>query len=251
VKTREHHPPQSDLHQGSTERRWCKQCLVSGYRIHCSMVDGHGDPACAMHAALAAQSAPDSGPDSGAPRAPGANPTPAAAPITLAAASGFLEKRSDERDLDFLARWHELQDQLQDQQRPERRLGEDDQEFRARWDKWRNTPPTRRSDEDDREYLTRCRERQDQQPDPTDVTSTARPIARRSIADENDARVARSKLSDPSKYPHMTARQVAAALGISIKTVYDHSELEEFPTGTRKRLWTTVSVIAVKNSPPK
>ena len=69
------------------------------------------------------------------------------------------------------------------------------------------------------------------------------------ITDQDRAN-AQCKLSDPSKFPHMTAREVAAALGISIKAVYEHPRIEEFPTGIGKRLWTTRSVLALINSPP-
>jgi len=66
---------------------------------------------------------------------------------------------------------------------------------------------------------------------------------------DQDRNSAQRKLKDPSKYPYMTAREVAAALGISIKSVYEHSEIARFRTGTRKCLWTTESVLAVRNSP--
>src|SRR5579864_7959542 len=56
------------------------------------------------------------------------------------------------------------------------------------------------------------------------------------------------KVSDQTKYPTMTAREIAAHLGIGVNTVYEHPNLEAVSTGTRKRLWTTKSVIAVKNS---
>jgi hypothetical protein len=75
--------------------------------------------------------------------------------------------------------------------------------------------------------------------------------SRNELPNDHDLMMANRKLSDPSKYRHMNAREIAVALGISIKSVYEHSVLERFPTGTRKRLWTTESVMAVKNSPPE
>jgi hypothetical protein len=69
--------------------------------------------------------------------------------------------------------------------------------------------------------------------------------------DDHDVTMASRKLADPSKYPRMNAREVAAALGISLKSVYEHPGLEEVATGTRRRLWSTESVRALINSRPK
>ncbi len=68
---------------------------------------------------------------------------------------------------------------------------------------------------------------------------------------DHDLTMANRKLSDPSKYTSMNAREIAAALGISRKSVYEHEGLEKVGTGTRRRLWTTESVKAIKNSPPE
>jgi hypothetical protein len=68
---------------------------------------------------------------------------------------------------------------------------------------------------------------------------------------EHDRRMASLKTSDPAKFPSMNARELAAYLGISNKTAYELEGLVEMPTRTRKRLWTTESVIALKNLPPK
>jgi hypothetical protein len=62
---------------------------------------------------------------------------------------------------------------------------------------------------------------------------------------------ARRKISDPLKSPHMSAHEVMAILGISKSAVYDHSKLVRASTGTGKVLFTTESVLAVKNSAPE
>jgi hypothetical protein len=67
---------------------------------------------------------------------------------------------------------------------------------------------------------------------------------------EQDRVLANKKISDQAKYPHMTAREIKAAVGISLSAVYEHPDLEKVSTGTRKRLWTTESVIKLKNSQP-
>jgi hypothetical protein len=56
------------------------------------------------------------------------------------------------------------------------------------------------------------------------------------------------RLADPVTYPCMSALEIAAALGISLSAVYEHPGLIRFNTGNRKRLWTTLSVIAVRDS---
>jgi hypothetical protein len=63
--------------------------------------------------------------------------------------------------------------------------------------------------------------------------------------------MAHRKVANPERYPHMNAHEVAAALGISRKSVYEHKGLERVATGTKKVLWSTKSVIAVKDSPPE
>jgi len=67
----------------------------------------------------------------------------------------------------------------------------------------------------------------------------------------HDRADAKRILGDPSKYPYMTAREVAAALGISTKAVYEHPRIEKFATGNRSRRWTTASVLAIINSLPQ
>ena len=66
---------------------------------------------------------------------------------------------------------------------------------------------------------------------------------------DRDIQMANRKCADPSKYPTMTAREIAARVGISLQSVYEHPGLEKVNTGTRKRLWTTVSVNALQTSP--
>ena len=68
---------------------------------------------------------------------------------------------------------------------------------------------------------------------------------------DQDRVCAERKLRDQSKYPSMTAREVAAVLGISRNAVYDHPLLEKHPTGNRRRLYTTASGLVVLNSPPR
>jgi hypothetical protein len=68
---------------------------------------------------------------------------------------------------------------------------------------------------------------------------------------EHDLEMANRKMSDPAKYPLMTAKEVMAYLQISKSTVYEHPGLERAPTGTKAARFTTKSVIAVKNSAPE
>jgi hypothetical protein len=60
--------------------------------------------------------------------------------------------------------------------------------------------------------------------------------------------VADQKMADPANNPTMTAHQISAVLGISLSAVYEHPGLTPFNTGIGKRLWTTLSVIAVRDS---
>jgi hypothetical protein len=69
--------------------------------------------------------------------------------------------------------------------------------------------------------------------------------------DEHDLTMAQIKTSDPDKYPSMKAKEVMAHLQISSSSVYDHPNLEPISTGTRAKLFTTKSVIAVKTSTPE
>ena len=66
----------------------------------------------------------------------------------------------------------------------------------------------------------------------------------------HDIEQANRKCNDPSRYHHMNAREIAARLGLSLQKVYEHRGLEEFPTQTRRRLWTTLSVLAIETSKP-
>jgi hypothetical protein len=68
---------------------------------------------------------------------------------------------------------------------------------------------------------------------------------------EHDLEMANRKMSDPAKYPVMTAREVMACLQIGKSTVYEHPGLERAPTGTKAARFTTQSVIAVKKSAPE
>jgi hypothetical protein len=54
------------------------------------------------------------------------------------------------------------------------------------------------------------------------------------------------KLSNPIRYPHMTAFEVAAALGITAASVYQHSKIEQVLTNGGRKLWTTKSVLQVR-----
>jgi hypothetical protein len=68
---------------------------------------------------------------------------------------------------------------------------------------------------------------------------------------DRDRTMANLKASDPSKYPSMTTREAAAFLDISLTSVCDLGLEDLSIAGLRKRLWSTVSVIAARNSQPK
>jgi len=84
------------------------------------------------------------------------------------------------------------------------------------------------------------------------ATRTTRQITDRQITDrqitDRDRTNAKKKLNNPSMYPSMTWREVAATLGLNKSATYAHPELDDYPTGTTKRLWTTASVLAVLKS---
>lgn len=62
---------------------------------------------------------------------------------------------------------------------------------------------------------------------------------------------ANNKMSDPKKYPDMTAKEAMAALQLGKSAIYEHPGLARVPTGTRAVRFTTQSVIDIKNSPPE
>jgi hypothetical protein len=53
----------------------------------------------------------------------------------------------------------------------------------------------------------------------------------------------KDKLDNINLYPHMNALEIAQATGLSRSAVYEHPSLEPYPTGTKKRLWYTRSVL--------
>ena len=63
--------------------------------------------------------------------------------------------------------------------------------------------------------------------------------------------MAKTKMENPAQYPRMTAREAAAALQLGKSAIYQHPLLEKAGTGTGKVLFTTKSVLAVRNSPPE
>ncbi len=67
---------------------------------------------------------------------------------------------------------------------------------------------------------------------------------------DRDRQMAKTKMENPARYPRMTAREAAAALQLSKSAIYEHPLLEKAGTGTSKVLFTTKSVLAVKDSLP-
>jgi hypothetical protein len=68
---------------------------------------------------------------------------------------------------------------------------------------------------------------------------------------DRDRQMAKIKTENPARYPRMTAREAAAALQLSKSAIYEHPLLERAGTGASKVLFTTKSVLAVKNSSPE
>jgi hypothetical protein len=66
---------------------------------------------------------------------------------------------------------------------------------------------------------------------------------------DRDREGARRAVADPDKYPQMSAREVAAYLGLSLSTVYEHPNLKRVKyKNTSKVVFDTRSVITLKNS---
>ncbi len=76
--------------------------------------------------------------------------------------------------------------------------------------------------------------------------------AKESIATKRDyTTVAQKRIADPGKYPHMIYQEVMVVLGLKKSSVYNHPRLELISTGTKKKLFSTKSVISILKSAPE
>ena len=130
-------------------------------------------------------------------------------------------------------------------------LGWSKDDYAAVESAWNHEFPDSKHQSEPDPALQRVLERvKDEQPPIQPVLADATPKSSRTRRSapirERDRLSARKKLA--ANLP-MTAREVAAELGCSIKSVYDNHNLELHPTGSKKRLWTAASVNAILKSP--